>query len=109
MLHRSRGLLRRNVEGVAPFRANGRALTLGEGSGFIRVVADGRSGAVMCIQGVGKGVSELAAPASYAIEFGATLDDLEASIVPRPALGEALADAVVNAIRRAAERRAEGA
>ena len=91
------------VEGIAPFRANGRALTLGEGSGFIRVVADAGSGAVICVQGVGQGVCELAAPASYAIEFGATLDDLEASIVPHPALGEALTDAVVNAIRRASE------
>jgi dihydrolipoamide dehydrogenase len=92
------------VEGIAPFRANGRALTLGEGSGFIRVVAERGSGAVRCVQGVGPGVCELAAPASYAIEFGATLDDLQASIVPHPALGEALTDAVVNAIRRAGER-----
>jgi dihydrolipoamide dehydrogenase len=95
------------VAGVAPFRSNGRALTLGEDGGFIRVVADAVSGAVVSIQGVGKGVSELAAPASYAIELGATLDDLEASIIPHPALGEALTDAVVNAIRRVSERRAQ--
>jgi dihydrolipoamide dehydrogenase len=95
----------RVVEGVGPFGANGRALTLGEGGGFIRVVADGGSGAVISIQGVGKGVSELAAPASYAIELGATLSDLKASIVPHPALGEALTDAVVNAIHRACERK----
>jgi dihydrolipoamide dehydrogenase len=97
----------RVVAGVSKFRANGRALTLGGETGFIRVAADAGSGAVISIQGVGKGVSELAAPASYAIEFGTTLEDLEASIIPHPALGEALTDAVVNAIRRASERRAE--
>jgi dihydrolipoamide dehydrogenase len=87
------------VTGTAPFRSNGRALTLADDDGFIRVVADPMTGAVVGIQGVGSNVSELASAASYAIEMGATLGDLETSVIAHPTLSESLTDAVLAAIR----------
>jgi dihydrolipoamide dehydrogenase len=100
---------RETVTGTAQFRANGRALTLGDEDGFIRVVADAISGAVLGIQGVGSGVSELASAASYAVEFAVTLGDLEASVIAHPTLSETLSDAALDAIQRASRRPAKAA
>lgn len=89
------------VVGLARFAANGRAAAVGGTDGaFVRIVADARSGAVLGIQAVGPGVSELAAVASVVIEQGTALDDLAATIVAHPTLAEVLADAVAAATRR---------
>jgi dihydrolipoamide dehydrogenase len=53
------------------------------------------------IHGVGSGVAELASAASYAIELGITLQDLESSVIAHPTLSKALTDAVLDAIRPA--------
>jgi dihydrolipoamide dehydrogenase len=86
--------------GQAPFRANGRAGTMGDDDGLVRVVAERASGAVLGVQAVGPGVSELAATASLAIELATTLDDLAATITAHPTLAETFAEAVAAARRR---------
>jgi len=85
------------VVGQMPVRANGRALTLDETEGFVRVVADGPSGFVLGAQIVGPEASELVAEVALAVEMGATLEDIGATIHVHPTLSEAVHEAVENA------------
>lgn len=80
--------------GTASFRANGRALTLDDDAGFVRVVVDVANGVVVGVQGVGAGAAELAAPAALAVEMSATAEDLRSTAIAHPTLSEALGDAV---------------
>jgi dihydrolipoyl dehydrogenase len=90
------------VVGTEPFTANGRALTLTRGDGFVRVVADAATGQVLGIQAVGTGVSELAAEASTAIEMEATVRDLDLIMHAHPTLAESVHGAAVAAAARLA-------
>jgi len=85
------------VVGQMPMRANGRALTLDETEGFVRVVADGPSGSVLGARIVGPEASELVAEVALAVEMGATLEDIGATIHVHPTLSEAVHEAAENA------------
>jgi len=84
--------------GMAPFQANGRALTLGQDAGFIRVVARADNHLIVGIQGVGAGIAELSAAFSTAIEMGARLEDITAVIHAHPSQSETLMEAARNAL-----------
>jgi dihydrolipoamide dehydrogenase len=79
--------------GTFPFRANGRAMTLARDDGFVRVVARAGDHAIVGVQAVGPGVSELSAAFAIAIEMGARADDIGAIIHAHPTLSEALHEA----------------
>jgi dihydrolipoamide dehydrogenase len=85
--------------GEMPFQTSGRALTTGPGhtDGFVRLVADGASGVVLGGQIVGPEASELIAEVALAVEMGATLEDLGATIHTHPTLAEAVMEAAENA------------
>jgi dihydrolipoamide dehydrogenase len=85
------------VIGEMPMQASGRALTLGETDGFVRVVADDDAGFVLGAQIVAPEASEMVAEFGLAIEMGATLEDIAATIHTHPTLGEAVMEAVENA------------
>lgn len=85
------------VVGQMPMRASGRALTLGETDGFVRVVANGSSGAVLGAQLVCPDASELAAELALAIETEATLEDIATTVHTHPTLTEAVMEAAANA------------
>jgi dihydrolipoyl dehydrogenase len=87
--------------GKFPFRALGRALTLNATDGFVKVIADAERGVVLGARMVGPNVSDLISEAVLAIEMGAQLEDLAASIHPHPTLSEALAEAAEVALQRA--------
>ena len=84
--------------GQFPFSANGRAMTLGGESGFVRVVARADNHVVLGIQAVGTGVSELAAAFSLAIEMGARLEDIAGTIHAHPTQGEGFQEAAFKAL-----------
>ncbi|WP_338740437.1 dihydrolipoyl dehydrogenase [Haloplanus salilacus] len=84
------------VIGEMPFNASGRALTTGETDGFVRVVADA-DGLVRGAQIVGPEASELIAELTLAVEMGATLEDVAATIHTHPTLSEAVMEAAENA------------
>jgi dihydrolipoamide dehydrogenase len=86
--------------GKFPFRALGRALTLNATDGFAKVIADAERGIVLGVRLVGPHVSELISEAVLAVEMGAQLEDLAASIHPHPTLSEALAEAAEVALGR---------
>jgi dihydrolipoyl dehydrogenase len=86
------------VTNVFPFRANGRALTLASGSGFIRMVARADNHLLLGIQGVGAEISELSAAFSLAIEMGARLEDIAGTIFAHPTLSEAMLEAALKTL-----------
>ncbi|RJT00356.1 dihydrolipoyl dehydrogenase [Halococcus sp. IIIV-5B] len=85
------------VVGQMPMQASGRALTLGDTDGFTRVVADDNAGFILGAQVVAPEASELIAEFGLAIEMGATLEDVAATIHTHPTLGETVMEAVENA------------
>ncbi|MFB6251473.1 MAG: dihydrolipoyl dehydrogenase [Halobellus sp.] len=89
------------VVGEMPLRASGRALTMGESEGFVRIVADESSGVVLGGQLVGPNASELVAEVALAIEMSATLEDVADTVHTHPTLAEAVMEAAENARERA--------
>ncbi|MBK7642174.1 MAG: dihydrolipoyl dehydrogenase [Planctomycetes bacterium] len=79
--------------GSFPFAANGRALSLMESEGFIKIIADAKSDLVLGVHMVGPEVTELVAEAALAIEMGATSEDIARTIHAHPTLPEALMEA----------------
>jgi dihydrolipoamide dehydrogenase len=81
-----------------PFSANGRALTLEGGEGFVRVVARRDNHLIVGWQAVGHEVAELAAAFAQSIEMGARLEDVAGTIHAHPTLGEAVQEAALRAL-----------
>jgi dihydrolipoamide dehydrogenase len=81
------------MTGLAPFQASGRAMTLGNEAGFIRVVARADNHLLLGIQGVGAGIAELSVGFSLALEMGARLEDVAATIHAHPTQSESLLEA----------------
>jgi dihydrolipoamide dehydrogenase len=84
-----------------PFRANGRALTLQREDGFVRIVARADNHVVLGVQAVGAGVAELSAAFALALEMGARLEDVAATIHAHPTHSEAFAEAAHAALGHA--------
>lgn len=87
--------------GTFPFRANGRAMTLGREDGFVRVFARADNHLVIGIQATGAGVAEMAAGFALAIEMGTRLEDIGGTIHAHPTQGEALQEASLAALGHA--------
>lgn len=88
--------------GRSSFQASGRAMTLGVGTmgaspGFVRVTARADNHLLLGIQAVGPGVSELAAAFALALEMGARLEDIAATVHAHPTLGETFQEAAIRA------------
>jgi len=83
----------RPVVGQMPLRANGRALTLNEREGFVRVVADADSEFLLGAQIVGPEASELIAELALGVEMGARLEDIAGTVHTHPTLSEAVHEA----------------
>ena len=84
-----------------PFLANGRALSMDAGEGFVRVIARKDDHRVLGIQAVGAHVSELSNEFSHALEMGAVLEDIAGTIHVHPTLGEAFHEAALRALGHA--------
>lgn len=87
--------------GEFPFGASGRALTLAETTGFVRVVADDSDGRILGAQIVGPEASELIGELGVAIEAELTLADIAETTHAHPTLSEALMEACEHALGRA--------
>lgn len=79
--------------GKFPFAASGRAMSLMETEGFVKIVADAKTDEVLGVHMVGPEVTELIAEAALAIEMGATAEDLGRTIHAHPTLPEAVMEA----------------
>lgn len=79
--------------GQFPFAASGRAMSLMETEGFVKIVADAKTDEVLGVHMVGPEVTELIAEAALAIEMGATTEDISRTIHAHPTLPEAMMEA----------------
>lgn len=86
------------VTGRFPLAANGRALTLDAGEGFVQTLAEKKSGVLLGFTIVGARAASLIGEATLALEMGATLTDLAETIHPHPSLGETLQEAAEAAL-----------
>lgn len=84
-----------------PFAANGRAMTLESGDGFVRVVARRDNHLILGWQAVGKAVSELSTAFTQSLEMAARLEDIAGTIHAHPTLGEAVQEAALRALGHA--------
>ncbi|MHB0858246.1 MAG: dihydrolipoyl dehydrogenase [Anaerolineae bacterium] len=80
---------------------NGKAITMGETDGFVKVVSESRYDAVLGVHIVGPHASDLILEGTLAIGLEATLDEIDRTIHPHPTLGEAIAEAALAARGRA--------
>ncbi|ELT50003.1 dihydrolipoyl dehydrogenase [Brucella intermedia] len=87
--------------GVFPFQANGRAMTVEREDGMIRVVARADNHLILGIQAVGFGISELSSSFAQAVEMGARLEDIAATIHAHPTLSEGFVEASMKALGHA--------
>lgn len=76
-----------------PFAANGRAVSMMETDGFVKMIADAKTHILLGVHIVGPEASNLISEAVLAIEMGARLEDLALSIHPHPTLGETMMEA----------------
>ncbi len=81
------------VIGKFPFAASGRAMSLMDTEGFVKIVADKKTDEVLGVHMVGPEVTELIAEAALAIEMGATTEDIARTIHAHPTLPEVVMEA----------------
>ncbi|MBI4505290.1 MAG: dihydrolipoyl dehydrogenase [Chloroflexi bacterium] len=77
------------------FRANGRALILGEADGFVKIICDERTNEVLGVHIIGPRASELIAESALARFLEATTWEVGKSIHPHPTLSEAIGEAAL--------------
>ena len=77
--------------GRFPLSASGRALSLDDAEGFVKVIADRQR--VLGVGIVGPEASEVIAEAAFAIEMMASAEDVAMTIHSHPTLGESLMEA----------------
>lgn len=81
--------------GMFPFTANGRARSLGETHGFVKILADAKSDRILGVHIIGPFASELIAEATVAMEFGASSEDIARIVHAHPSLSEVMHEAAL--------------
>ncbi len=87
--------------GRFPFTANGKAVALGETEGFLKVVADKRTGEILGVHIVGPEATELIHEFAVGRTLEATLEELMHTIHAHPTLSEAALEATLAALGQA--------
>ncbi|MGV3484251.1 MAG: dihydrolipoyl dehydrogenase [Planctomycetaceae bacterium] len=82
-------------KGVCPFGANGRARTLGEPEGRVKILADRKTDRVLGVHIIGARAGDLIAEAAAAMEFGASSEDIARTCHAHPTLSEAVHEAAL--------------
>ncbi|MFM9121243.1 MAG: dihydrolipoyl dehydrogenase, partial [Acidimicrobiaceae bacterium] len=82
------------------FRANSRAMILGETDGLVKVIAkknrDGSAGQVLGVHMVGPWVTEQLAAGYLAVNWEASVDEIAEFIMPHPSLSELFGETVLS-------------
>src|SRR5262249_9584337 len=87
--------------GRFPFAALGRAMSIGETDGFVKVVRDKATDRILGIHVVGLAASDLMSEAALALEVVASAEDMAMTIPPHPTLGEAMMEAAASSLGHA--------
>ena len=88
-------------KGVGAYGANGRARTLGEAEGRVKILADAKTDRVVGVHIIGARAGDLIAEAAIAIEFGASSEDIARSCHAHPTLAETMHEAALAVDSRA--------
>ncbi|MBR6280054.1 MAG: FAD-dependent oxidoreductase [Bacteroidales bacterium] len=78
------------------YRANGKAVSMGETEGYCKWVTDAESGKILGCHLLGAHSSDLVHEATVLLNFGASVDDLKNIIHAHPTLSEVLESAVLS-------------
>jgi len=81
--------------GKFPFTANGRARAMGDMDGFVKILADAKSDAVLGAHIMGPDAGTLIAEVALAMEFGASAEDVARTCHAHPTLSEAVKEAAL--------------
>lgn len=89
------------IVGKFMFGANGKALTMGEGEGFVKVLAEKESHKIIGVHIMGPHASDIVQEGSVAIQNGLTVEDIKESVFAHPTLSEVFYEAVCGSIGEA--------
>ncbi|MDF2922035.1 MAG: lpdA [Paenibacillaceae bacterium] len=81
--------------GKFTFKALGKAMVHGDADGFVKVVADGKSGDILGVHMIGAQVTDLISEAALAQLLNATPWEVGSVIHPHPTMSEALMEAML--------------
>lgn len=82
-------------KGVSPYGANGRARTLGDVEGRVKILADAKTDRVLGVHIIGARAGDLIAEAAAAMEFGASSEDIARTCHAHPTLSETFHEAAL--------------
>jgi dihydrolipoamide dehydrogenase len=86
--------------GRFPFAGNGKAIALGEDQGFVKVIFDKATGALLGAHMIGAEVTELIQGYVIAMNLETTEEELIHTVFPHPTLSEMMKEAVLDAYGR---------
>jgi dihydrolipoamide dehydrogenase len=87
--------------GKFPFTAAGKAVAAGDTEGFVKVIADAKTGEILGVHIIGNEATELIAEYGLAMNLEATVDEIHDSIHAHPTLSEALGEAALAVLGKA--------
>ncbi len=77
-----------------PYSANGKALGMGEGDGFVKIISDAKYGELLGAHLIGPEVTELLPELTLAQQWDLTVHEVARNVHAHPTLGEAVKEAV---------------
>ena len=86
--------------GKFPFMANSRARAIGEGDGFVKILADKETDEIYGVHIIGAEAGTLIAEAVLALEYGASSEDVARTCHAHPTLNEAIKEAALGAFAK---------
>jgi dihydrolipoamide dehydrogenase len=87
--------------GKFPFSANGRARTMADTSGFVKVITDAETDELLGVHMIAPNASDLIAEVVLAFEYRGAAEDLAVTVHAHPTLSEATKEAALAALGRA--------
>ncbi len=87
--------------GKFPFTANGKAVALGETEGFVKVIADKKTGEILGVHIIGAEATEIIHEFAVGRTLEATVDEIMHTIHAHPTLSEAALEATLAALGHA--------
>jgi len=86
--------------GRFPFKVNGKAIASGDTDGFVKVIFDAKTGALIGAHMIGAEVTEMIQGYVTAIAMEATEEDIHGIVYPHPTMSEAMHEAALDAYGR---------
>ncbi|HRO33231.1 MAG TPA: dihydrolipoyl dehydrogenase [Brevundimonas sp.] len=86
--------------GRFPFKVNGKAIASGDTDGFVKVLFDDKTGALVGAHMIGAEVTEMIQGYVTAITMEATEEDVMGTVYPHPTMSEAMHEAALDAYGR---------